>query len=316
MKLDFFFLGVGRVRQCGSWPLSVPKLPRFILEETMQHVPLKRPPGISLAATLSRGFADVRALLQACLKSFQEKVLDKASWLIPAQVLTAMDICFDLPSFLAGPGPSPGDARVEAFMTVASYVRQRWPWQMPSCTDRALRRQYKNLFSSWWSQGRDRPEIFKWSALWRAVHADADFFVPDTSGAFFVFHACGSIQSSEARCEGLASQLKRMMRSGCRPGRAVEKVILKQQEAAMGEAFLLRVWAEVSKRISFRCKRPRRREKAFPLGKGSKTLHTLLGRQERPWSFAKIRSLPRVGPKVSSARAWERLASKRHRQYG
>ena len=289
-----------------------------MLKQTFQAVPLS---SLDPGKDLRNATADCRELCKRMAQSFEARVLHNTAWLIPSKVLEGMDCCFDFPVFLAGEGVT-GVAREEAFLTVATYCQRRWPWTISVKHPTHLRRQYANFMACFFSASRKhagklwKESKFQWCELWRLAHIDKDFFGPGTRDAFFVFHACGSILSSEAFCESLASQLKRFTKSGIRAGRAVEKCLLSENEGAVTSApFLLRAWAETS--TSFRCVRERRRERSFPLGGGSKTIHNTLQRRRGAWTFEKVRSLSRLSTfKRRCVRAWERTASKKLQRYG
>ncbi|OLQ00172.1 hypothetical protein AK812_SmicGene17181 [Symbiodinium microadriaticum] len=112
----------------------------------------------------------------------------------------------------------------------------------------------------WSEQG-----TFQWHLFWQATHCNQDWLPNGCREAFFVYHAFGSILSSEATCESVASQLKRYSSTGMAPGRAVQKalclqiglhaeipVLLRAGDVEFcSDYFILRLWTEVKGNPSY-----------------------------------------------------------------
>ena len=265
---------------------------------------------------------DVARMCRILRENFEQKVLSNAAWLIPEEVLLALDTCFNFEKYFAQPTPELDRSRCNAFATLAAYVKHRWPFAFPGeLPAHALTGQYQKMLQHWWQLAK-APKLWLngrllWNEFWEATHAQQRFFVENTREAFFIWHAMGSIQSSEAACESIASQLKKYASTGCRAGRAVEKAILREADVSFSDEFILRTFAEVKKPLRFHCVRHKRREALFPLGKGSKTLHVYFSKFVKKWSFQRIRALAAVGAqRRQTARAWERRAQKVLPKYG
>lgn len=86
--------------------------------------------------------------------------------------------------------------------------------------------------------------------------------------------------------------------------------------------FILRLWTEVKGHLRFKSRNPRVREKKYPVGRGSKTIHNFLlkQRQQKAWSLKRVRAIPRMSThflrKAPSARGWEAAAAAKLRSYG
>ena len=308
---------------------SFRSLPRVLSLGRFQNVQLRLSSGSmhnlgDACVEAAVGLKDVAAMLKLLHERFEEKVLQNSAWLLPKQVLEAMDTCFDLHKYLRQPTSSLGTARCEAFDTLAKYIQERWPHVFAeSPPDRVFVKQYQQMLSHWWKKIHDVEHFWKqgllqWEEVWRATHADAQFLVEGTREAFAVWHAAGSTHSSEAMCESIASQLKKFSATGCTAGRAITKTVLSEGNI-MADSFILRAWSEIKQKVKFHCRRKRVRETQFNLGKGSKTLHNFFREHNKAkiWSFEKVRAISRLSnTKLSSARAWERKASHKLAEYG
>ena len=182
---------------------------------------------------------DVARMCRILRENFEQKVLSNAAWLIPEEVLLALDTCFNFEKYFAQPTPELDRSRCNAFATLAAYVKHRWPFAFPGeLPAHALTGQYQKMLQHWWQLAK-APKLWLngrllWNEFWEATHAQQRFFVENTREAFFIWHAMGSIQSSEAACESIASQLKKYASTG---GRAVEKAILREADVSFSDVY-------------------------------------------------------------------------------
>ena len=271
--------------------------------------------------TISGSLQECKKFFHAVEVMFPEKVINNPGHRIPANVVDMAMECFDWESFLcdsrvAEPLTSQREfwkQKCAAFKGVVEYMQSRWPSVFSHLArglgKKELSKQYITMTKTWYSLLQQRRSTFvkddklDWAAFWKAVHADEKFFVKDCAVAVGAFHVMGSFQTSEARCESLASKLKEYGASGVTASRAVLKSILWEANPESSEAFILRVWAEVmGGSLSFFNRRgQKRRKERFPLGLGSKTLHGLiLARNKQKQTktrfldFKRIRKLRKV----------------------
>ena len=125
--------------------------------------------------------------------------------------------------------------KLSAFVELATWVRERWAAFFPSVWNRRrIIAQYMRLLRCWTEQSKQMGNLwseqgtFQWHFFWQATHCNQDWLPNGCREAFFVYHAFGSILSSEATCESVASQLKRYSSTGMAPGRAVQKALCLQ----------------------------------------------------------------------------------------
>ena len=153
-------------------------------------------------------------------------------------------------------------------------------------------------------------EHFDWGWWWRECHTNDKFVQASVREVFWLFHAVGTIQNSEAYSESLASVLKHMghgSKLGTR--QLVDRVFLRLagingQDAQGERSFILRCWHEIfgdKSQISFFAKDAAQRAARYPLGSGSLTLHRLRSK-ERVLAFGAHRRLKRL-PRLVLARA-------------
>ena len=165
---------------------------------------------------------------------------------------------------------------------------------------------------------------FDWTKAWASLHTLKELVPDHCKEVFFLFHVTGSVKVSEQLCESLASVLKYLGKD--RPSAATESIVSKcimrvsglTGATAENDLLIQRMWCEVAgvdsvDKIRFHVKDRKQREKRFPLGHGSKTLHsfTLKMRAKNKISFSprQMRRVlrPRSG-QTASLHMWRRHA--------
>ena len=172
---------------------------------------------------------------------------------------------------------------------------------------------------------------FDWKEAWRTFHTDPAYVPMDCGGAFLVFHYLGSIKTSEAICETVASLLKFFTRDArnAAPDTIVARTLMRVAgwDGDSDDAYILRLWSEIAgpggvDSLKFHVSRRnhKKRLRRFHLGKGSKTLHHYvvklrLRRASRPQFNAKLvrRALVLRAGQTPSLTVWRKNAwQKRH----
>ena len=124
---------------------------------------------------------------------------------------------------------------------------------------------------------------FAWKEFWRLSHVCPEFVPDDCAAAFEIYHFFGMCGHSEAAAESVAGTLKVFGKNeNSTTGRIVEKTKLLRARVCggPGETPLVHVaWATyfasntVPKRV-FWFRSSVKRRKAYPLGSGSKPIHS------------------------------------------
>ena len=215
--------------------------------------------------------------------------------------------------------------------SVSAYVQGQlsmfaWP------SDEEMLCQYKRLMHVW-SRLSEKDDIakvfdgpsqgqFDWARWWRLSHTESRFLPPGCEAAFALYHFMGMVGVSEAKAESIASLLKRYTGTVGRPvstSRIIEKAIVRHSGVnglSRDDCFLTRCWAEYfgslkKDKFSFRWpgRARRRRNREYPLGGGSKTIHrhlkksSLAAALQRRWktNSESLCALPRLS-KIAQAR--------------
>ena len=167
---------------------------------------------------------------------------------------------------------------------------------------------------------------FSWRHAWKCLHTQSSWAPPFARHVWWILHAMGSTQGSEAFCESIGSLLKLygQKRRRVSAAKADEKTRLRLaglKGDGTDDVFLQRIFAEMfgsAENIKLFYKNRAARERRYPLGKGSKTLHNvrLKAKTIRKWSWKRIRSIKRVTRGPVSVTSMRNAASSHYKEAG
>ena len=316
--------------------LSAPDAGRVVRERTREQ--FMKAASVTMAATrYARKFFDKVSA------GYEIEVVQSHGDHIPIHVRNDSVVLFWLPEILRSRlvrrpskcSPAESDrfwrAKLKHLKSVSAYVAGQlsmfdWP------SDEEMLCQYKRLMHVW-SRLSEKDDIakvfdgpsqgqFDWALWWRLSHTESRFLPPGCEAAFALYHFMGMVGVSEAKAESIASLLKRYTGTVGRPvstSRIIEKAIVRHSGVnglSRDDCFLTRCWAEYfgslkKDKFSFRWpgRARRRRNREYPLGGGSKTIHrhlkksSLAAALQRRWktNSESLCALPRLS-RIAEAR--------------